>query len=91
MDATDKVKSLVDMAKALNEWGIIAINDSRVHCREKFFVYNFEPDSIEDTGAYITATAHVDGVAFLALFKIDRGDLKEGYAKAAEKIKGGGA
>jgi len=87
MDAADKVKSIADMAAVLDGWDIIDIEQFRVHCREKFFVDNFEPESIEDTGRYVTATAHAHGVAFFALFDIGRGDLKEGYRLAAEKFK----
>ncbi len=87
MDAANKIKSLVDAVNVLDAWGIISIGQCGIHCREKFFVDNFEPESIEDTGKWVTATAYTEGVAFFAMFQMDRGDLWEGYRKAAEKFK----
>ncbi len=88
MNDSDKVKALAEVAKVLNDWDIISISSNGVHCREKFFVDHFEPENIEDTGKYVTATAHADGVAFYALFQTDRSDLKKVYQGAVERIKG---
>lgn len=84
----DKVKRLADISKVLNEWDVISISQYGIHCRDEFFVENFEPEDIQNTGKYMTAKAHVDGVEFYALFNFpDRANLKETYREAVNKIK----
>lgn len=82
------VSMLLDVAKKLNAMDIISINQGNVHCRERFFVDNFEPEKIEITGKYLTAKKTVDGVDFFALFAIPNlDDPASIYREAAKKFK----
>ena len=84
------VSMLLDVAKKLNAMDIISISRNNVHCRERFFVDNFEPEKFKITGKYLTATRTVEGVDFFALFDVPKPDdpsSAELYRKAVNQFK----
>ena len=82
------VSMLLDVAKKLDAMDIISISQGCVHCREKFFADNFEPEKVEITGHYLRATKTVGGVDFFSLLNFPHpGDPASMYREAVESLR----